>query len=152
MDDFAGAASTWEETCFIQRTLISLLYELGFNFNWNKVEGPSQVLTFLGIAVNTVYSTLTLPPDKLEEFQHLLLQFKYKCRATAFQLQSLSLAGKLNWATQTVTGDRCFLRRILDCMNSIKKSPSQGRITQDFKLDIEWLLEYALPHCGTTYY
>jgi hypothetical protein len=150
LDDFAGAASTLEECCAMQRTLISLLRELGFSINWNKVEGPSQTLTFLGISINTVYSTLTLPPDKLEEFKQLLLQFKCKRRATALQLQSL--AGKLNWATQAVTGGRCFLRRILDCINLIKSPKHKLRLTPDFKLDIIWWLEYAIPHCGKTYY
>lgn len=80
----------------------------------------------------------------------MLIQFKYRRSATALQLQSL--AGKLNWATQAVPGGRYFLRRILDCMNSIKNLRHKVKLSQEFKLDIGWWLDYALPNCGTTYY
>ena len=38
--------------------------QLGFHINYNKVEGPSQSLTFLGIHMDTVSMTLALPEKK----------------------------------------------------------------------------------------
>ena len=46
-------------------TLIAILRELGFHINYNKVVGLSQKLPFLGIELDTVTMSISLPADKL---------------------------------------------------------------------------------------
>lgn len=49
--------------------LIQLLRKLGFMIHWGKVVDPTTCITFLGIELNSVSMTLSLPEEKL-----LLLQ------------------------------------------------------------------------------
>ena len=61
---------------------------------------------------------LRLPADKLSLLRLELDDFKVRKRASKKQLQSL--AGKLNWASAVIRGGRVFLRRIIDCITSLK--------------------------------
>ena len=53
-------------------TLMRLLRTFGFAINYNKVEGPVQRLTFLGILLDTVAMSMELPEKKLTELKELL--------------------------------------------------------------------------------
>ena len=53
LDDFWVSAATYEECSVAMDTLLKLLRSLGFHINWSKVEGPAQVITFLGIEINS---------------------------------------------------------------------------------------------------
>ncbi len=82
--------------------LLGLLRQLGFQISWSKVEGLTQQITFLGIAINTVRMSLALPPNTLQALEALLLEFHSRKRASKCQLQSL--AGKLNyWQIKSYT-------------------------------------------------
>ena len=103
LDDFLIIESTLEKCQLALSTLIKLLRSLSFNINWSKVEGPSQNLVFLGVNIDTLSLTLSLPQNRVDELMKLLTEFSHRTRASKRQLQSL--AGKLNWG-------RIFLRRI----------------------------------------
>ncbi|CAG2193334.1 unnamed protein product [Mytilus edulis] len=53
LDDFLIIESTYDRCSAALTCLIKLLRKLGFYINWNKVEGPSQRLIFLGILIDT---------------------------------------------------------------------------------------------------
>ena len=53
--------------------LIHALRKLGFHINYNKVEGPSQTLTFLGFQMDTISMTLALPEKQLRDLEETLL-------------------------------------------------------------------------------
>ena len=91
--------------------LLALLQELGFTISQHKLVPPMQWLTFLGAQLDTASCTMTLPAEKLAEFQAIVCNFLNKHHATKNQLQRL--AGKLNWACRVVYGGRTFLRRVL---------------------------------------
>lgn len=88
LDDFLIIENTFEQCSRGLRLLISTLRKLGFNISWNKVEGPSQQLIFLGVLINTTELTLSLPQEKMTEFQNLLYTFVGKKRASVKQLES----------------------------------------------------------------
>ena len=134
LDDFFIHAATQAECAAIQRTLVSLLRVLGFAISWNKIEGPSKRITFLGIAIDSESFTIELPEGKLVEFYAMLQQFAGKKRATLRQLQQL--AGRLNWACQVVRGGRSYLRRILDLMKPLKRPHHQARFSHEFQADV----------------
>ncbi|CAG2207961.1 unnamed protein product [Mytilus edulis] len=87
LDDFLTTESTYDRCSAALTCLIKLLRKLGFYINWNKVEGPSQRLIFLGILIDTCKLTLSLPGDKLTEFFNLLCDFKGKHRASKKQIE-----------------------------------------------------------------
>ena len=140
LDDFFLHAATKQECLAMLRELVSLLRDLGFDINWNKVEGPAKRVIFLGVAIDSSTFTLELPWRKLVEFQAMLEQFANRKRASLRQLQHL--AGRLNWACQVVKGGRCYLRRVLDTMRPLKNLHHQARLSQQFHLDIAWWLQF----------
>ena len=102
---------TYNECFNAMVKLVQLLRTLGFEINWSKVQGPSQEIVFLGVLINTVSMTFSLPHDELGSFFEMLLNFSSRKRASRKQLEVL--IGKLNWASQVISGGRTFLRRII---------------------------------------
>ena len=65
---------------------------------------PTQHLIFLGVLLDTVQCSMSMPEDKLEALRSYQLEFSLHCRASKRQLWVL--AGKLNWACRVVFGAR----------------------------------------------
>jgi hypothetical protein len=119
-----------------QNCLIALLRRLGFAIAWDKVEGPSRNMIFLGIEIDTVSGLFTLPERKLIEFHELVMDILARSRVSLKQLQAL--AGKLNWASSVVRGGRSYLRRILDVMKPLKSSRHKVKMSSELKDDLVW--------------
>ena len=136
LDDFLVVSRSKEECELAFTTLHELLLDLGFEISLSKVVPPCQQLTFLGIVFDTQAMELSLPKDKLNETRDLVNLFTKRKRASKRQLQQL--AGKLNWACRVVHGGRTFLRRIIDCMNSLKTSSAKFLFTPEFCKDLFW--------------
>lgn len=150
IDDFFLTAKSKEECTDMLMTLIRLLRRLGFYISWPKVVGPTQTITFLGVQICTLTSTLSLGDDKLQQLQQRLQQFQGKRRATKHSLQSL--AGSLNWACQAVKGGKFFLRRILDTIKPLQQQRHKARLSREFHADLQWWLSYMHVFNGVVYY
>lgn len=81
-------------------TLLQLLIDLGFQFSWHKVIGPTQKLVFLGVELDTASCEMAILPIKLMELHHVVTRFLFRARESKKQIQQL--AGKLNWACRVV--------------------------------------------------
>ncbi len=138
LDDFLCVEESYDRCALAQNTLLSLLISLGFQISWKKVVGPSRVLSYLGIEIDTRNCTLSLSGGKVKKLKAKLETFQSKERASKRQLQSL--AGSLNWACQAVRGGRYFLRRVIDSVNCLKRPNHKFKLTNDFKLDVKWWL------------
>ena len=136
LDDFLIVESSFQKCLDAQNCLILLLRELGFSIAWDKVEGPSKSLVFLGVNIDTVKGCLELPPAKLAEFHALVKETRLKRRLSLKQLQVL--AGKLNWAAMVVRGGRIYLRRILDVMKPLRASHHRAIIPSAMHDDLRW--------------
>lgn len=150
IDDFFLAAKTKEECMQMLLTLIRLLRRLGFYISWPKVVGPTQTITFLGVQICTLTSTLSLSEDKLQQLRQRLQHFQGKRRATKQSLQSL--AGSLNWACQAVKGGKFFLKRILDTIRPLKQQRHKARLSAEFHADLQWWLSYMHVFNGVVYF
>ena len=99
-------------------TLLKLVRRLGFAVAWEKVEGPTNKLTFLGIEIDTKAMELRPPQQKLVAFLDLLRDFS-QCKHLSLQ-QLQRFAGKLNWATQVICHGRPYLQIVFDAMHGLK--------------------------------
>ena len=140
LDDFLIVEQSWDRCLAAQHCLLALLRNLGFAIAWEKVEGPSQVITFLGVEIDTVKDLLSLPKKKICEFESLVNDILSKKRISLKKLQSL--AGKLNWAASVVRGGRTYLRRILDMMRPLKQSRHKLIISNEMRKDLVWWSTY----------
>ena len=146
-DDWLVIGDSQEECRQCVLELIWVLRRLGFHVNYNKVEGPRQLLKFLGILFDTNAMTLSLPPDKLKELQSLLVRTSRAEKLSKRDLQSL--IGKLNWACQVIYGGRFFLRRLIDRVSCLKRPSHRTRLTRDMRYDLEWWIRFLGVWNGT---
>lgn len=150
LDDFL-IIDAHEDKC--QRAfalLLNILQQLGFSINWQKVVKPSQLITFLGVEINSVTESLSLPIEKLNELKSELCLWKVKKKATKKELQQL--IGKLNWAARVIRGGRTFLRRIIDIMCTLKRPNHHARLCNSAKEDILWWAKFIGAFNGTAFF
>ena len=136
LDDFFFTSDSFEECQEIMNTLISLLRDLGFHINWSKVEGPTQNLTFLGIGINSVDMTCSIPSTKLEEIRQDLAKFSGRKRASKVQLQSL--VGRLSWVARVIPAGRVYLRSLILGYSSLMSPRHKVRISTEMRNDLAW--------------
>ena len=107
--------------------LQELLAELGLTVS-------TQVVC-LGILVDTVHCTVTIPPEKLHSIKQLCHSWSRKSTCTKTELQSL--LGSLLYVAKCIKYARVFLNRMLNLLRSnynVKKIV----INDDFKRDFNW--------------
>lgn len=119
----------------------SCLYELGWEIARHKVVTPSLDLTFLGIRLNLVERSLSVPDEKLTDLLDTLEKFSQRKFATKKQLQKL--VGLVNFACKVVRGGRTFLRRMIDELNLASDKNKPVQLSYDFQLDVLWWLKFA---------
>ena len=140
LDDFLVIGATWQECQEVFECLLQLLNNLGFEINQKKAVPPTQQLVFLGILIDTISQTLSLPEDKLVKLRSVVKEFLQRHKSSKRQLQSL--AGKLNWACKAVYGGRTFLWRILDAMNTLVSPAAKFLFTPQFFADLIWWSQF----------
>ena len=140
LDDWLIIALTYAECYRGLTVLLELLRELGFAISYSKVETPATSMVFLGINIDSLSMSISLPQEKVAELRELLITYVRKRHASKKQLQQL--AGKLNWASQVVRGGRTFLRRILDSIGKLKEADHKVILSQAFHLDLNWWVTY----------
>ena len=147
LDDFIIVADSYEGCMKAFVCLTQLLFRLGFTINWKKVIPPTQNIVFLGVLIDTINCTLTIPSDKLCALQEELKLWIGKTKATKHQLQQI--IGKLNWAAKLLHATRPFLRRLIDLMCILKRPSHRIRLTKSVKDDLQWLLTASSVFNGT---
>ena len=136
LDDFFICEKTFDKCLLALNTLIRLLRSLGFSISFPKVIGPAHQLVFLGILIDSLSMTFSLPADKIVALQEMIND-ALSCRTfTKRQLQVI--AGRLCFATRVYHGGLCFLRRLVDVINKLKKPWSRFHMNKTLRLDLEW--------------
>ena len=125
-------------------TLYNLLQELDFIISKAKLVSLNTKVTCLGIQIETVNSTLSIPPDKL-------LEIKQTCqewigRKTCRKRELKSLLGSLLYVAKCVRVARAFLNRILDTLDT----RSEIYLDINFHRDLNWFLNFIDTINGTT--
>ena len=90
-------------------TATTVLQELGWALNTGKTEGPAQELTFLGVQINSVNQTLSLPRSRVEAYIKSLDDLLESSLQGVSAHQLLSMAGKLQWLSSVFLPGRTHL-------------------------------------------
>ena len=149
LDDFIVVAPTELECKRVMSRLIDLLQELGFVIAWKKVVPPSQVITYLGIQIDSISMSLTLPSHKVIKLKSLVNEFKDKVTCTVKNLQVL--AGHLAHASSVVRGGRTFSRRVINLLKYVSGENSVIRLPDWFKEDLAWWIKFIDTFNGAAY-
>ena len=100
-----------------------------------ECEGPSTVITFLGMELDTVASEIRLPADKLKRLKDLLKE--WRGRKAGKKRDLLSLIGTLNHASKAVRQGRTFLRRLINLSMAVKHMDNFVRLNISARSDIQ---------------
>ena len=146
LDDLGGAEKAEKaEEAFEHLKL--LLRKVGLKIALEKSAAPNTVMVFLGIEVNTILLTLTIPSDKWREIQECLAKWKIKKVANLKQVQQLT--GLLNFACRCVKSGRIYLSRILNFLRTLSTYGFKV-IPESVKHDVNWWIEFAPMFNGIT--
>ena len=129
--------------------LIKLLDELGLDVNPAKNNPPSTEVTCLGIVVNTVNFSLSVPENKLSEIKNVCSSWKSKKKCSKKELQSL--LGLLLYITKCVKHSRHFLNRMLDALKAASDADAI-MLDQSFHRDLKWFNQFLTVFNGTTFF
>ena len=149
IDDFVAVGQSGTDQC--ERTMAvfkETCLRLGMPLDENKEEGPSEVLTFLGIEIDSVRMEVRLPQEKLTEMRALLKRWRGMKSCKRRDLESL--VGSLNHACRAVRPGRAFKRRLQDLMTTVERGDRRVRLNVEARADIEWWHQFGLRWNGTS--
>ena len=89
LDDFFLSALSFDECKKDMATMKFAFSELGVPLASDKVIGPATVMTYLGIEIDSVSSTIRLPSEKFQDLCTLLQHWEARKKCTKRELLSL---------------------------------------------------------------
>ena len=130
-------------------TRLQELCELGLTISSKKLVAPSTKVTCLGIVVNTLDFTVSIPTDKLLAIKDLCHKWTSKNTCTKQELQSL--LGSLLYVAKCIKYARYFLNRMLALLRE-NFDAKQIYITKDFKQDLNWFNTFLSVYNGVSFF
>ena len=134
LDDFFLAEHTKLDCLLSFSTLLRFFMVVKAPVVASKTLGPSQVLEFMGIILDSVRMEARLPDDKLTRIRDLLESFTNRRSARLVELQSL--IGTLQFACKVVVPGRTFLQRIINLTRGVPSRFHHVRLNKEFFKDI----------------
>ena len=140
LDDFAGAAPTYDLALSAYTDFLALAQHLGIQLSPEKCTPPTQVLEWLGFKLDVANMILTIPKDKLDSIVQECQRWLTAKAATRQDIQSL--AGRLIHVSKCIPPGRRFMCRIL---NALRHAPDTGHIwlSAQLKADVRWFYQFA---------
>ena len=137
LDDFLTMGSPDTSECHHNlQLLIEVCQMLGIPLAIAKVEGPTTVLEFLGILLDTTRMEARLPENKLVWVQTTVREWISKKKATKREI--LSLVGLLQHAAKVVHPGRTFVRRMYSVAARVLELDYYTRLNKEFRSDLSW--------------
>lgn len=149
LDDYAGCEACIGPAQNSYDTFTALAGQLGLELATQKCVPPTSDIEWLGYRIGTKEMTVSLPDSKLQEILIECEAWLRRSRANKKMVQSL--AGKLLYITNCITPARKFMFRILATLRGMAER-NWATINKEFKLDLQWFLNYAKAENGVLYY
>lgn len=149
LDDFITLGPPQSERCQCNlQTLIQTCKKVGVPLEEDKCEGPTPVLTFLGMELDSIRREIRLPRDKLERLRKLLAE--WEGRKAGKKRELLSLIGSLQHASKAIRQGRSFLRRLITLSTVVEDLDKFVRLNISARSDIRWWSVFAAQWNGTS--
>ena len=146
IDDFLGFGTpTVAKRSF--DALYDAMQKLGLCISNKKLIHPGTQAVCLGVLVDTVTGTVSIPPEKLGQVKDMVSTWSTKKYCTKRQLQSL--LGLLLYIHKCVKPARYFVNRMLEVLRNAQ-NPSKICLTDDFWRDLNWFQKFLDQYNGTS--
>ena len=136
LNDFILYGPHNSDICATQLRVTINMCRLGVPPATEKLERPTDRLTFLGIEVDTKAGILRLPRDKLARTKVALRAWETRKCCTKWELESL--IGTLQHACKDIRHGRAFLRRMIDLAKVPRRFHHFTRLNNEFRADLRW--------------
>ena len=147
IDDYIGVGVPSIATASYA-ALIDLTNDLGLTISQKKLVSPSTQVTCLGVLIDTVNGTISIPPDKLRDVTDTVHQWLERDVASKRQLQFI--LGLLFYVHKYIKPAHIFLNRMLDLLRFAHRR-QKVMLTSDLKRDLRWFSKF-LPMYGVSLY
>ena len=142
LDDFAVVGPPDSDTCMLYlHKLKSICVELGIPLATEKQDGPTPVITLLGIIIDTTKGELRLPEDKLQRLLQAVSEWGKRKVCTRRELESL--IGVLQHAATVIKPGRSFLGRVISLLSVARQQHHHIRLNAEFRADMTWWQMFA---------
>ncbi|KAM3936556.1 uncharacterized protein RB166_007084 [Leptodactylus fuscus] len=149
LDDFLFVAPSSDSRCqFLLDSFRSLMSHFGVPLSPEKMVGPTTVLSFLGIELDSNAMVFRLPVDKLDRLADLLRGFLAVSKVTLKQMQSL--LGLLVFTCRVMPMGRVFSRRLSLSTKGVSSPYHRIRLTRSLKADLSVWLSFLEQYNGRT--
>ena len=137
LDDFFLTGPAGSNVCAVNLEKAKLLcLELGVPLAPEKTIGPSTIMPYLGIELDSVEFEARLPLDKLLKAKDLVL--KWLSKRSGKKRKLLSLIGYLQHCCKVIVPAPPFLRRLIDLSTTVQSLDMYVHLTWEVKCDLEW--------------
>ncbi len=147
LDDYLLVASEPGECLQLMNIFRTICLDIGVPLAEEKTLGPSCILIFLGIEIDTIERVIRIPKEKLIEVKEKLEFTLCKKKVTLRELQSL--VGSLNFCAKAIPSVRAFNRRFCDAMCGVQMPNHHIRVSEGMKEDILTWLSFLENFNGT---
>ena len=130
-------------------SLLHLLQELGLEISSKKLHPPDTKVVCLGILIDTIHRTMSIPAEKLQQIIQVCHEWSDKRICTKNQLQSL--LGLLLYVSKCVKPARYFLNRMLQLLRD-NFDKNRIKVTSEFIKDLTWFQTFLVSYNGVTFY
>lgn len=151
LDDFLLLGKEGIYPCDVAlASALEVFGHLGVPVAPNKVEGPSPVLTFLGIVIDAHHFQLRLPLEKLDRLQEMLGAWldRKSCRRRELE----SLLGHLSHAATVVRPGRTFLRGLFSLLKASRAPYHFIHLSAQARGDLHWWRHFLQSWNGTAFF
>lgn len=129
-------------------TLKFAFFYLDIPIQEDKLVGPDTRVPYLGLILDTMTLTVSIPTEKVNEALRILPKWCSRRTCTLRELQSLN--GKLNFYSKVIVPGRMFTRRLIDLTRTVSRPNHHVTLTREAKEDIQWWCEMLLSHNYTS--
>ena len=130
--------------------IMAILDRLGVPISTQKIEGPAEVVTFLGIVIDTIRCELRLPATKLDHIRDQV--HRWLGRRSGRYAEFESLLGHLSHATTVIRQGRIFLQHLFVTLASTRSRCHYVHLDVVAKADLLWWYYFLQEWNGSMFF
>ena len=131
----------WRRNCNQQvKTFLAICNKIRFPVSLEKTVWASHIMTFLGLLLNTITQTVSIPVEKIDRAKKLLTLLLGKKKVTVLEMQKM--VGFLNFLCRAIIPGRASTRRFYMEFSPEMKPHYHIRLTQELKDDMHMWLNF----------
>lgn len=146
LDDYLGGHKSYSGCRQLMQVFRSCLQDLSVPVAEEKTEGPTKVLCFLGLELDSAKMVIRIPGDKLAEVIEKIEMVLTKEKVSLLKMQSL--IGSLNFCCRAIVPGRPFCRRLINSICGLTQPHHHLRVNKSIRADLEMWLQFFRAHNG----